>query len=697
MDHPQPDLENNIHSSLPLYFNESMIIITQRRSCNLRVPWVQEFPDIQSAFFIPPSAPSVLDTVQSSCHLASNTFNSGVSLSRYNASYSLKCYLNVETIEPDFVTELLGTTISTAEHFQLLNSQGVALSPDCDSSFFELQPGQLDQRILTATTASELRRESAGDSCIIIASVQEDIIAPNSINETMCSRGGQSYRDTSIHNTESDSNADSSIVDITPSIWTITASILEVDNFLQHESYKLTPGVAKLVYSGIMEAADLHVDVPLYNFHMNCSYVKQAAISDIPHFQLGHIYGANDYKIFLLFPNLWSRDRKTNYLQDAELACFMDKIFLPAIHKRCPVAIVQYLPASFEMAKLCSLAAGVKPRSRQMNTSGHTEILLHFIPQPFLHEIWKTVIAKSHEPGLLNFSEPVILIDAKNLKLATMSSDIQSTVTSFLTHWNSQYDPEYWDKESVSLDLGSEEIHERGGFRRWCHPENTPDFHDYEPSGLEDEAFTLLWCKCCLGAYEYTFSSIFLHESCQFLYYEWALTREIANLNVIPGKQHRARAAGLVYSQFYTTTKEIFDAAKLYPFQNKALEGLTVDPKLNSTWQEIVGQTNDNPNCIKKAYLASKRRALASIDACSENSCGTQQEHDVNLNLLTAMSTQFEQLQNAAQRNTPTDQQVPLFNHPYMISLTNETVLFLLSNLNKLCFRFEYTRSLSTG
>ncbi|RPA88491.1 hypothetical protein L873DRAFT_1557096, partial [Choiromyces venosus 120613-1] len=154
---------------------------------------------------------------------------------------------------------------------------------------------------------------------------------------------------------------------------------------------------------------------------------------------------------------------------------------------------------------------------------------------------------------------------------------------------------------------------------------------------------------------------------------------------------------GLVYSQFYTTTKEIFDAAKVYPFQNKALEGLAVDPKLNSTWQEIVGQTNDNLNCIKKAYLASKRRALASIDACSQNSYGTRQEHRVNLNLLAAMSTQFEQLQNAAQRNTPTDQQVPLFNHPYMISPTNETVLFLLSNLNKLCFGFEYTRSLSTG
>ncbi|RPA89033.1 hypothetical protein L873DRAFT_1755601, partial [Choiromyces venosus 120613-1] len=181
--------------------------------------------------------------------------------------------------------------------------------------------------------------------------------------------------------------------------------------------------------------ADLHIPVPLYHYHNNRAYVKHAAICDIPHFHLGHMYGADDYKIFLLFPNLYSEDRKTNYLQDYELERFMDKIFLPALHMYCPAALLQHLPATFKMAKLESLAAGMEPLSRQTRTSGRTQLLHHFIPPALLHEIWKTVLEKSSKPGLLDFREPIIFIDAKNLKLTTMASDAPSTISSFLRAW----------------------------------------------------------------------------------------------------------------------------------------------------------------------------------------------------------------------------------------------------------------------
>ncbi|RPA90169.1 hypothetical protein L873DRAFT_1821642 [Choiromyces venosus 120613-1] len=824
-----------------------------------------EFPNIAPTVVTSTPALVAPDTDESNTRSTSNLLTSITPVCHVAPSFALHRYLN------DCGTNLPGSLIGTPPQIQMPNSQPATKSLYSNSSIIEPPPGQPEQHRLTSTTGTQLPSQCEGDSCVIMGSTEKDIIpiassgsditnqsilcTSNRISETACSPGGQSYQDTSSHNSMSDSNADSSLVDVTPSIWTTPQeeslqyessgygrsedevhgtggsipvegsngsqelacflakqifrfsgchadshrdSLLELiqrgratdslegtsstpqftrpwdsksvragsetiplvlakDSFLSPNSYKLTPAVAKLVYSGIVEAgehtyteslsfipkqervarlitpttyldidsvlafptslaiarkgikvaiapgrhcniqADLHVPVPVYNFHNNRSYVKQAAISEIPHFQLGHMYGADDYRIFLLFPKLCHKDRKTNFLNDHELARFMDQIFLPAIRMHCPAPILQHLPGSFEMAKQCTLAAGVEPISRQTKTSGRTQLLRYYIPPAFLHHIWNTIIERTKEPGLYDFGEPVILIDAKNLKLTTMFPDVQSTITSFLTDWNLQCDKDYYEENSVWVDLATEEIHERGRFRRRHDHGSMADIPDYEPSGLEDEAFTFLWRECCLKSYERRFDSLFPHETCSFLYYQWGLTREIANLNVTPGKQHPARVAGLAYSQFYTTTKEVFDAAKVYPFQNKALEGLAVDPNLKGTWQEIDGRMKENFGCIKSAYLASKRRALESISACSQNSYGTRQEHRVNLLLLTAMSRQFELLQNRCLPVSPPDEPVRVSNHPYMISATNETFLFLLSNVNKFCFGFEYTRSLSAG
>ncbi|RPB00742.1 hypothetical protein L873DRAFT_1788884 [Choiromyces venosus 120613-1] len=448
-------------------------------------------------------------------------------------------------------------------------------------------------------------------------------------------------------------------------------SVLEADEFLSPNAYNLTEDVANLLCCGIVKAgkhtyteslsfmqkgikvnfspsrhmniqADLHILVPLYHYHNNRAYVKHAAICDIPHFHLGHMYGADYYKIFLLLPNLYSEDWKTNYLQDYELEHFMDKIVLPALHMYCPAALLQQLLATCKMAKLESLAAGMEPLSCQTRTSGRTQLLHHLIPPVLLHEIWKTVLEKSSKPGLLDFHEPIIFIDAKNLKLATMASDAPSMISLFLGAWRLQCNSEYVEDESVRVDFTMEEIHERSQFRQGYHDGNAIDRPDCQLSGLEDEAFTLLWRRCCLKSYESAFCHQFLQDSCQFTYYHWALTNDIADLTVTPGKKHSARVAGPAYSQFYTTTKELFDAPKVYPFQNKALEGLAVDPKLKSIWHDIGGQQNEDTNCIKNAYFASKRRAIECIYGSTDKSFGTRQEHRVNMNLLTAISLEFE-------------------------------------------------------
>ena len=61
-----------------------------------------------------------------------------------------------------------------------------------------------------------------------------------------------------------------------------------------------------------------------------------------------------------------------------------------------------------------------------------------------------------------------------------------------------------------------------------------------------------------------------------------------------PGKRHPLRYVGLVYSQYYMSNKELFDSAKTYPWEDKALEGLAVDPTLHEQWKKeakFVGNT----------------------------------------------------------------------------------------------------------
>ena len=48
-----------------------------------------------------------------------------------------------------------------------------------------------------------------------------------------------------------------------------------------------------------------------------------------------------------------------------------------------------------------------------------------------------------------------------------------------------------------------------------------------------------------------------------------------------------AYKAGLVYSQFYSLIKVPFDAAKVYIFNNNALENLALDPNYVHTLKQV--------------------------------------------------------------------------------------------------------------
>ncbi|KAG0637429.1 hypothetical protein HOY80DRAFT_1083951 [Tuber brumale] len=338
--------------------------------------------------------------------------------------------------------------------------------------------------------------------------------------------------------------------------------------------------------------ADLHIRIPVPGRHN--LQTKLIAISQIPHIQLGYICGAEDYKVFLLFPYLQSCERKTNFLHDRELERFTDQILLPAIQQHCPASILHHLPSSFDMAKLSSLAAGREPVMRQTSTTGRSQTLFYVISNQYLASIWQSIRINSRSAGLRDLQDPIIFINAKNLKLATMSADISTTVESFQSHLDYILDQRFLPEDSIWLDIATEVTHDWRNHQREERRRDGGVEGCYEPSGLEVEEYIFSWRNCCLKRFRERFQEQFPNEGFQFAVFNWGLTNDLANQSLIPGMRHSARLGGLVYSQFYGTVKEIFDAGKVYPFQNEGLEALAVDIRLQETWQQISGHGNRN-------------------------------------------------------------------------------------------------------
>ena len=49
-------------------------------------------------------------------------------------------------------------------------------------------------------------------------------------------------------------------------------------------------------------------------------------------------------------------------------------------------------------------------------------------------------------------------------------------------------------------------------------------------------------------------------------------------MTFISGKKHPLGTTPHVYHHLYASSKKMADAAEVYPFENKSLEGLAIDP-----------------------------------------------------------------------------------------------------------------------
>ena len=172
------------------------------------------------------------------------------------------------------------------------------------------------------------------------------------------------------------------------------------------------------------------------------------------------------------------------------------------------------------------------------------------------------------------------------------------------------------------------------------------------------------------------------------------MLRDACSLTSVAPKRSRHRRGGLIYTQLYSSVKEISDASKQFPFANDGLEELVLDQSFIGGNREVRDRTiqagphkdvnkeedffnrttryykfvedkdipallrlvskpdfMQDPNAarhtvggrqpsleiIKKAYIASKKRAMAALVASVRKSFGIREEHRVSVDLFEPM------------------------------------------------------------
>ena len=119
------------------------------------------------------------------------------------------------------------------------------------------------------------------------------------------------------------------------------------------------------------------------------------------------------------------------------------------------------------------------------------------------------------------------------------------------------------------------------------------------------------------------------------------MLHDSGSLTIETHRSSKSRADGLLYSQFYSSVKEIFAAENAYPFTNTAIETLALDPKLRKTWQHVGAGLSHDPVALVRAYLYTKLRCHYALLGSTQKCFGTREEHRVSRQLFGQMNARF--------------------------------------------------------
>jgi hypothetical protein len=309
-----------------------------------------------------------------------------------------------------------------------------------------------------------------------------------------------------------------------------------------------------------------------------------------------------------------------------------------------------------------------------------------YLPPEALADVWANITSTIQGPGFQQFRDVTILLQAKNLKLLTKDVTWEKMMSRFEQYWTSAIDNSHTTAD-LYFDIGRETCPQQ--------PSEVVTWSQLATGIIDDppekRAETLLYWRCCLESYAFQVSNRYTDDkgTPKQVFYPFSMLQDTGSLTIETGKRSARRAAGLLYSQFYSSVKEVFAAGNVYPFTNAAIETLALDKKLRKTWELVGGGLSHQPAALIKAYLYTKLRCHHAITGSKQKSFGIREEHRVSKELFYAIDTQIRSRElHDKHLVVPTDDGSPYY------SFTTDTLLtWVRCNINKFCVGFEMAYS----
>ncbi|KAH6957666.1 hypothetical protein BKA56DRAFT_563009 [Ilyonectria sp. MPI-CAGE-AT-0026] len=461
----------------------------------------------------------------------------------------------------------------------------------------------------------------------------------------------------------------------------------------------------------------LKIDIPSNsftrtNYRSQETFQRRRPLHHVPNYCFGRIQGLIDTFIWVFFPALCPQHVPDNPLEHTCLpkehySCWYDQVLLPAITAAVQDPnILQYIPKSRHIAQSNSRARqeGISTE-RLKDGNANTDILgqgrrtntlSYILQQRHLGAIWQGV--RSRAAAFPQFAGIRLYMGAKNLKLAYMNADLTQTIHNWRNQWNVAVDQTFLDPCVTYIDIGRQ----------------------YTPRiGSVAEANVFLWRRCCLKrlwrqrqGWSRHYNATHSDEQrspenteplkpgsvpLRLAEYPKLTMCDAVDMTIKPTDGSREVLEGLVYSQFYNLIKVPFDVAKQYPFQNRQLEKMALDPAYLDDCEGSTRGSHANQASLKLAYRLSKLRVRASLAPDGRDGVsvpftyGVRAEDRISLALLERVVLHFDPSQPTTQ--TGCDRPPPDRESPFFAIQSRTMARFLHGTINKYCFLFEYIQS----
>ncbi|KAJ6041642.1 uncharacterized protein N7446_010480 [Penicillium canescens] len=302
---------------------------------------------------------------------------------------------------------------------------------------------------------------------------------------------------------------------------------------------------------------DVHLTIKRVTDNNHRPRLLTSRLKDVPHFLFARVKGADFLTLHLFFPHLLCHQDFTR-LTNKQFTQWFDQIFYPALHRVCTTDHLQHLPASYRHALATCRASRIENRLHE--TPGHQPQLQmsYFLPPQCLTQLWQYVLATVEQPGLQDFRDPQLLVEAKGIKLRFKSADTPSDMLAVI---------ESFDRELHRVLNFSHVLHERlyaDVGKETCPQGGIPQGDKGGDSS--QEAQTYIWRRCCLRNHLYQLYDGNVLKSNQNFYHK-AMLRDAGSLTTRTPARFRLRRGGVLYSQMYNLTKEIIDATRTFHFR----------------------------------------------------------------------------------------------------------------------------------